>query len=347
MTKRMGEFEKRPPVKEAVPVPLERRKPIGWMVATAILGIIAVGAISYIIVDKMESKKTRRTTSSRGWADASERGCVNKDQEHEEDRASDSENNESKRELEQEKPINVPVNGFRKKEDYDGLLENVSIALRNKISKDDAIELDKNDKGPLIKIDDGLYTTLDYGRSLSIDPVYSGSIKDELRDDDWDNIVGSILMKYGFKQGVAIGRYNKSYTDDNGSICVVGINGDFSMDCGHQTWLSEEKKALIKAIWPDYKAKTKNTMVVLDAKADGVKNSSVAGYQKLTASEHYLYGIGGAAALFYRKDGGTWRYFASVQAVISCNSYTGDAIKAFAGDDCYDETTRKKRKVGQ
>ena len=127
MTKRMGEFEKRPPVKEAVPVPLERRKPIGWMVATAILGIIAVGAISYIIVDKMESKKTRRTTSSRGWADASERECVNKNQEHEEDRASDSENNESKRELEQEKPINVPVNGFRKKEDYDGLLENVSI----------------------------------------------------------------------------------------------------------------------------------------------------------------------------------------------------------------------------
>ena len=55
----------------------------------------------------------------------------------------------------------------------------------------------------------------------------------------------------------------------------------------------------------------------------------------------------GAVALFYKKDGGSWQYFTSAQAIMSCKNYKGDIAKAFADDYCLDETAGKNRKVGQ
>ena len=57
MTKKMGEFEERPVVKEAVPVPLERRKPTGWIAATVIFALVAIGALSFVVIDKELAKK--------------------------------------------------------------------------------------------------------------------------------------------------------------------------------------------------------------------------------------------------------------------------------------------------
>lgn len=53
MAKNMGEFEERPEVKEATPIPFKRRRPIGWMVATAVFAVISVGAVSFAIIGAM------------------------------------------------------------------------------------------------------------------------------------------------------------------------------------------------------------------------------------------------------------------------------------------------------
>ena len=56
MAKEMGEFEERPRVKEATPIPLKRRRPTGWIVATILFAIIATAGISFIVIDKMAAK---------------------------------------------------------------------------------------------------------------------------------------------------------------------------------------------------------------------------------------------------------------------------------------------------
>ena len=344
MAKRMGEFEKRPPVKEATPIPLQRRKPIGWMIATAVFAIFAMTAISYIIVNEMELRKSRRIISSAKGVDKCAYMNRSDKEKHNKEDVSDGEDDESEQELEQEIPVEVPENGFRKKEDYDGMFKNISIVLRNKISKDDAIELDKYNRGPRVKVDEGVYTLLDYSRNLNV-AFYDG-LYDEIGD-DWNSNLEAILAKYGFKQDAAADNNSGYYKDSHGSICAVDTSGAIFISCGHESWLSEENRALVKAIWPDYKAKTKNTMIVLNAKVADIKNSSISGYQRLGVDEHYI-SIGvGDVALFYKKDGGTWQYFTNAQTIMSCKYYKGDIAKAFADDYCLDETVGKNRKVGQ
>ncbi len=57
MSKRMGEFEERPTIKEAVPIPLQKQRPTGWIVATIVFALAAICATGFIIVDKINSKK--------------------------------------------------------------------------------------------------------------------------------------------------------------------------------------------------------------------------------------------------------------------------------------------------
>ena len=66
MAKNMGEFEERPAVKEATPVPLQRRKPTGWIVATVAFAIVAIGAVSFIAIDKLSTKKATDSSRSEG-----------------------------------------------------------------------------------------------------------------------------------------------------------------------------------------------------------------------------------------------------------------------------------------
>ena len=56
MAKEMGEFEERPKVREATPIPLKRRRPTGWIVTTILFAIIAIAGISFIVIDKMTAK---------------------------------------------------------------------------------------------------------------------------------------------------------------------------------------------------------------------------------------------------------------------------------------------------
>ena len=56
MAKEMGEFEERPKMQEATPIPLRRRRPTGWIIATIAFAVIAIAAISFVIIDKTSSK---------------------------------------------------------------------------------------------------------------------------------------------------------------------------------------------------------------------------------------------------------------------------------------------------
>lgn len=77
-----------------------------------------------------------------------------------------------------------------------------------------------------------------------------------------------------------------------------------------------------------------------------IRDSQVNGYQSAQASVGDVKGMGGYAALFYKKDGGTWKYFKGTQEIIPCTEYnTTDLRNAFMGDACWDTATNKESTV--
>jgi len=58
MAERRGEFQETPVVREALEVPLRRRRPTGWIVATIVFAVIAAGAIGFMLVGKKDTQTT-------------------------------------------------------------------------------------------------------------------------------------------------------------------------------------------------------------------------------------------------------------------------------------------------
>lgn len=77
-----------------------------------------------------------------------------------------------------------------------------------------------------------------------------------------------------------------------------------------------------------------------------IKDSQADGYQNAQVSVGDVKDMGGYAALFYKKDGGSWKYFKGTQEIIPCTEYnTTDIRNAFMGDACWDNTTNKESTV--
>ena len=75
MAKEMGEFEKRPMVQEAVPIPLRRRRPTGWIVATIVFAVVAVVSVSIIVVNRSAFESTNCIKGDiSGWQDDNNAG---------------------------------------------------------------------------------------------------------------------------------------------------------------------------------------------------------------------------------------------------------------------------------
>ena len=324
MAKNMGEFEERPAVKEATPVPLQRRKPTGWIVATVVFALIAIGAIGYIIFDKTQTKKDELAPA---YSDGDE---------SEEKPAGDPDGSNESSET-----------GLREKEDYDGIINESLAVLKDKLSKDDAIVIDSDElKGAYIKVDDGIYTTLDYGRSVGVVKYYDGLIDE--RGGDLGDRIADVLIKHDFKRDSSIKRI-AVYTDGKGSICQF-MDYLPALVCGHETWISSENKELVRQLGVAYQKKVKlsdGSQDLLPAKTSEVVRSSVPEYERIGVSASALESGFGAVMLFYKKDGEEWKFFRSAQAGISCEEYTGDIAKAFAGTNCVDYTTGKNKKVGE
>lgn len=341
MTKRVGEFEERPVVKEAVPVPLQKQKPTGWIIATVVFALVAVGAIGYIVAEKTQTRKAEPSA-------VNPEGGQSKEEPTEDVESGEAEEKSTEDEGAEGKPT---ASGLRKKEDYNGIINDSLAVLKDKLSKDEAIVVDSDGiVGPYVKIGNGIYTTLDDGRNVGVPEFYNG-LENE-RGGNLGERIAKVFTKHGFKKDDSIKGVEgfASYTDGKGSICQ--FRGSWPMVvCGHETWISEKNKELIKQLWAAYIKNNKpsdTSQTLLMAKTGDVVNSSVSGYKRLSASIHDMELGFGAVALFYKKDGEGWKYFRSAQAAISCDEYTGDIAKAFAGTSCVDyDGTGESKKVGE
>ena len=120
-----------------------------------------------------------------------------------------------------------------------------------------------------------------------------------------------------------------------GVICTnAGSGVPIYFACGHISWLSEERIALVNELAKAVMDADKGYGVgMIMAEADRIKDSEFKPYQTLQASFY------GAAGLFYRTSSeAEWRFFTATQAALPCSDYdTDDLRKAYAGDICYTE----------
>ncbi len=147
-----------------------------------------------------------------------------------------------------------------------------------------------------------------------------------------------IFDKYGLKRTSAPkGFWSWDLTDDdygfyegNDIVCYMNVGYGFDLDCADKNWVKEEDKNLVLALADAYEAKTGNKVGYLDAKAKDVTKNSEGTYERITAM------FADAAALFYRKADGDWKYFTGTQQMISCDSYDTDELKAaYVGERCW------------
>lgn len=145
----------------------------------------------------------------------------------------------------------------------------------------------------------------------------------------------SVLSNNGFVEEKELMGGKLFYNSNNGITCSVGEFGvPFTASCSKNTWLTDEHKELVLSL-----AEAAKTDFVSVDPSD-IANSQISPYQKLTASGWNF------ALLFYRTSPNSeWQYFKGTQDLISCNEYTGEVAKAFAGDRCWDEATQKESTV--
>lgn len=69
-----------------------------------------------------------------------------------------------------------------------------------------------------------------------------------------------------------------------------------------------------------------------------IEDSPVNGYKRTTVGISGVGGVGGYAAMLYKKDGESWKFFKGAQNGLKCEDYnvSDDVRNAFAGDGCYD-----------
>lgn len=104
-----------------------------------------------------------------------------------------------------------------------------------------------------------------------------------------------------------------------------------TFSCGHLSWTSPEKIALINSLAEAYKEKEGDYPIMISADPADIKDSPYQPYQKLTAS------VGNSAGLFYRSDKtADWVFFTATQALLSCDDYYAEsgARHAFQGEKC-------------
>lgn len=165
----------------------------------------------------------------------------------------------------------------------------------------------------------------------------TGVYKDQSIEDKIMHEGGAIATSYLTSHGFAHVQdlaYNQGlyYNQEKDIYCTTtGSSYPYSVNCTKSSWLTEDEKKFALEL-----AEAANTTTIY-AKKERIVDSSIAPYQRLIGS------TAGAALLFYRvSPNDKWQFVAGTQGIISCDKYTEDAKKAFAGTECWDETTNSK-----
>ena len=164
-----------------------------------------------------------------------------------------------------------------------------------------------------------VFTDADRAYGITISSV---SYEDE---SEVSAVINSVLTSNGYtfvKEKILPGTSeNIYYNATDGIYCTTHPT---VVNCNSEDWADEADKELVVAL-----SKAIPGEDTINASVDNIKNSPIAPYQKITA------GITDAAGLFYRvSPDSDWVFFKGTQAVLPCSDYTGDAAKAFAGEQC-------------
>lgn len=303
-----GEFEERPEVKPADQVPLPKAKANPTMgILCFVLALVTIGLGGFILYDKVISP-------------AEETKCKTAPE------VAQSENNF------------VDTNKKVKQ-----ILNEITDELY-KFGGNGLYSLNKTyDTYVTYEFEDNYATNLEgaYGVSFNMnDYSYTTKLASS-------GVIEKVFTKYGLKKSsfndpAYIGEGNVYYESEDGYVCEYSsTSAPTIVNCAHNSWLSEEKKTLVKGLIDAYRRdeeyyKDYSGILYIDASVDNVKKATNEKYEYLVAS------VPDAGALFYRniEDGG-WKYLASTQQAPDCDWFkTDEQKKGFAGFECYDYTTQ-------
>lgn len=310
MKKSVGEFEKRPRVKEATPLPIRRRRPIGWMLATCIFALLSLALMIYIIVDKVSNSQLVADKKDEVVKE-SEEVAVNLN------------------DLMHELQTNIGSAVLRAEE----------VKLENNLS----LVYVKLPSGVMMGGNNSLTVTIPNNTGVNND-IYEDIAK---KQESFDAVVVDTLDRFGLKldKTVVIKGYGNNfyYRNNNGIVCqYVSGASPISVDCADENTLPSDDKALAEQLVSAYKigkGETPNSIVV--ATAD-IKDGAD-GRQSVRAT------VGDTKAFFYRQNSiANWMLFKVVtQEILPCSAYNSDdLLKAFANETCFNETTKQNKKVG-
>lgn len=196
--------------------------------------------------------------------------------------------------------------------------------------------------GVVFSIGDGVYmpTNLSYGLDA---PSYNDSYDKLLESKRVAllNKVSDALSSNGLKKVSAPSGYfawggdssQYSFYEGDGIICYANTVYGFSFSCADKTWYSEDDKSLTLALAEAYKKKEGRDVGYLYAKKSDIKKNSDGTYERIMGS------FDDAAAYFYRKVGGEWKFFMGAQQAADCSLYNTSELKeAYSGEKCWDGT---------
>lgn len=194
------------------------------------------------------------------------------------------------------------------------------------------------DYGVQISVGDGVImpTAHSYGlQNTSTSDTYYSLVSS--RRAALNNKIVEIFNKYGLKKAsepkgyFSWGAENYAFYENDNIVCYYSTEYGFSLECADKRWISEEDKALVLALAGAYEKKEGKKVGYLDARKSAITKNSAGTYERIVAS------FDDAAALFYRKVGGEWKFFMGVQQGPSCEEYSTSELKeAYAGEKCWD-----------
>lgn len=168
---------------------------------------------------------------------------------------------------------------------------------------------------------------------MNQDDVLTPSIDPSVISEPMTTEAGGFLNYYPY-DSLEFG-VRQFYNSDN-VICIISPSG---FSCGHSSWYSaptSEWTAFLDGVGEAYSLKNHrypliNYDVSNNDQLPKIVDSDYSPYQ------HTDLGANGGVWLFYRQSPTSeWTLFTGTQAIMRCDSFTGEVQKGFAGMECYD-----------
>ncbi len=310
-----GEFEQRPEVKPAEQVPFSKPKasPLPWILC-AVLLLALGGLLAWKLLDNGDNKQQCETIAENTEEDTKGEGT-------DDTYATIRKVNKI---LKDTRGLAVRYANIAYGESYDAQ----SVTYEYEKGYSTALEWSFGYR--MLGLDSKPETMSDFDKRIT-------------NNTDFKNELRSLMKKYGLVEHEIAdgGNFEEGkylfYMSDDGYLCDYSSSGFFYISCGHTSWISEEKKTLMKELTDVYVAsgmttREGNTPIYMDASSDDVAYNKGKTYQILTVA------LSNAGADFYRKGtDGEWKFAFGGQVGPGCSEFNTDELKeAFEGHICYD-----------